>query len=548
MEDYKYISKFPKPLLEDIVNNRCIPIIGAGFSKNAKIPAGMNMLDWDGLGRSIAELIPDYQYLNALDALSAYSFEYSRTNLIEKVSELLLIDSLEPGETHKAFCNLPFELLVTTNFEFLLEKGYNLVKKTCRPIIDEDQLSITTKKQVVDLLKLHGDINHPNRLVITEDDYDRFLTAYPMLSTFLTNLLITKTPLFIGYSLDDNDFRQIWQLIKDRLGNLKRQAYTIRVDCSQHEIARFERRNVKVINLNGKKSDYPIIFKDVFNELSNYWKEEYFSYTTVTTEDTLTELSLPQDANNRICFFSLPLKLLSFYKKYVFPIVKNNGFVPVTAEDFVSEDDNWTAGVSAIIKRAELIVVDVSTPNTMYELSLALAKEKDKNNVLVISDGVAKMPYDFAKLMFIRRDLDPLANIDNFIEQLTLWFNNKSEFFRETYEDEPNRLLIKKEYRAAIVSVFTLFEIKLKEVVPAIKEFIEERRPLTIHQLLKIAVDLKLINKNEYYKIREWSQIRNQLVHTDKKINHNQAKSIVKGIYNIILKFQKLLINKKQTR
>ena len=533
MDQYKYISKFPKPFLEDLVNNRCIPIIGAGFSKNAEIPVGKQMLDWDGLGRAIAELIPDFQFSNSLDALSSYSYEYSRTNLIEKTSELLLVDSIKPGETHKAFCNLPFELVVTTNFEFLLEQGYNLVNKFCRPIIEEEQLSISSKNQGVSLLKLHGDINHPRRLVITEDDYDRFLSTYPMLSTFLSNLLITKTPLFIGYSLDDNDFRQIWQLITDRLGSLKRQAYTILIDCSQHEIARFERRHVKVINIKGNKSDYPTILRDVFSELSSYWSKEIFNYTTVTTEDTLTELVLPKGTNNRICFFSIPLKLLSFYKKFIFPIVKASGFVPVTAEDFITAGDNWTAGISAIIERAKLVVVDVSTPNTQYELSLALSKDKGRENVLIISDGVTRLPSYLIADGYIKRENDPLVNIDTLTEGFENWFNQKGENFKVTFKDESKRLLAKKEYRAAVVSVFTLFEIKLKEVIQQNKEF-KYSRPLGMIHLLKLSVNFQLINKQVYEKIREWNMIRNHLVHTNDTINHNQAKSIVNGIYKII--------------
>lgn len=533
---YKYISKFPKPFLEDIVSNRCIPIIGAGFSKNAQIPKGKKMLDWNGLGEEIADLIPDFQYSNALDALSAYSHEYSRTNLIEKVSELLLVDSIKPGEAHKAFCKLPFELTVTTNFEFLIEQGYATVNKFCRPIIEEEQLAISSKNQGVSLLKLHGDINHPKRLVITEEDYDRFLQTYPMLSTFLSNLLITKTPLFIGYSLDDNDFRQIWQLITDRLGSLKRQAYTIMIDCSQHEIARFGRRNVKVINIKGDKSNYPKILKEVFDELSDYWSKEIFNYTTVTTEDTLSELALPQGTNNRICFFSIPLGLLSFYKKFVFPIVKGNGFVPVTAEDFVSSGDNWTAGISAIIKRAELVVVDVSTPNTQYELSLALSKEKTRKNVMIISDGITSLPNDLNGVLYLERESDPLDNIDQLIEPLEKWFGEKGDNFKVTLEDEAKRLLVKKEYRAAVISVFTLFEIRLKEVLVFRKDMDMQKRPYGVIQLLRLAVDLQVIDKEEYRKVREWSMIRNHLVHTQESINHNQAKSIVNGVYKLIEK------------
>jgi len=536
MNSYKYITKFPKPFLEDIVNSRCIPIIGAGFSKNANIPDGKKMLDWNGLGRTIADLIPDFEFSNSLDALSAFAHEYSRTNLIEKTSELLFVETIKPGKTHKAFCSLPFELVVTTNFEFLLEQGYALVNKFCRPIIEEEQLSIYSRNQGVSLLKLHGDINHPKRLVITEDDYDRFLSNYPMLATFLSNLLITKTPLFIGYSLDDTDFRQIWQLISERLGSLRRQAYTIMIDCSQHEIARFERRNVKVINIVGDKKDYPEILADVFNELSDYWSKEIFKYSTVTTEDTLSELALPHGTNNRICFFSIPIKSLSFYKKFVFPIVKSKGFVPVIAEDIISAGDNWTAAISAIIDRAELIVVDASTPNTQYELSLALSKDKGRDSVLIISDGIVPLPSDSIGTVYIKRESEPFEDIDAFLDPFEKWFSNKSESFKSTYEDEPRRLIEKKEYRAAVISIFTLFEIRLKDLVYANPNFPSQGRPLGLIQLLQNSLSLELISKSDYSKLRVWNVKRNHLVHTDESINHNQAKGIVNGVYEIIEK------------
>ncbi len=100
------------------------------------------MPDWEQLGKDIAALIPGYQYNGALDAISAYSYEYSRTKLIEKLSQSLHVKDARPGYTHKAFCELPFELVCTANFEFLLERGYDLNSKYCRPIVEEDQLAI----------------------------------------------------------------------------------------------------------------------------------------------------------------------------------------------------------------------------------------------------------------------------------------------------------------------------------------------------------------------------------------------------------------------
>lgn len=111
MKKFKYIKSFPTPFLEDFVNNRCLPFIGAGFSKNAEIPSGKKMLDWDELGKVVTGSIQDYKYTNALDAISAYSHEYSRTNLVEKLTELLLINAVKAGRVHKAFCDLQFDIV-----------------------------------------------------------------------------------------------------------------------------------------------------------------------------------------------------------------------------------------------------------------------------------------------------------------------------------------------------------------------------------------------------------------------------------------------------
>jgi hypothetical protein len=156
----------------------------------------------------------------------------------------------------------------------LLERQYDAARRTCTPIVDEEQLSIIVKDSEVSLLKLHGDLRHPTRLIATETDYDRFLDKYPMLATYLANLLITRTAVLIGYSLDDPDFRQVWQVVGERLGRSRRMAYAISVGAKQTDLARFGRRGVRVINLPSSKATYGEILADAFSELADYWRSK----------------------------------------------------------------------------------------------------------------------------------------------------------------------------------------------------------------------------------------------------------------------------------
>jgi hypothetical protein len=195
------------------------------MSLNAKLPPPARMLLWHELGKRFADELDDYSPTSVLDGISAYEHEFGRARLIEQLAELLHLDRVQPGPAHKEFCSLPFDIVCTTNFDFLLEKQYDLERqdnRTVLPVVDEDQLSINVGATGTLLLKLHGNVRHPKRLVVTEADYDGFLSNYPLIATYLSNLLITKTAVFIGYSLDDPDFRQVWQEVESRLGKARR--------------------------------------------------------------------------------------------------------------------------------------------------------------------------------------------------------------------------------------------------------------------------------------------------------------------------------------
>jgi hypothetical protein len=251
LELVAYIDRFPLPLLDDVLAGRCLPIVGAGFSRNAVLPAGTSMPLWHGLGVELGRRVTGFppDEANPIEAMSAYDDEFGRTRLVEELRRLLHHGVARPGNAHVEFCRLPFDIVCTTNIDCLLERGYDAVSKDHHIIVEEEQLSIRPDPGTVTLLKLHGDLIHPHRMVVTEEDYDRFIQANPLMVTYLSNLLITRTPLFIGYSLDDTDFRQILAVIKDRLGRLRRQAYVLTFGVDEHTRKKYERRGVRCVDL-----------------------------------------------------------------------------------------------------------------------------------------------------------------------------------------------------------------------------------------------------------------------------------------------------------
>ncbi|HEY3366194.1 MAG TPA: SIR2 family protein [Symbiobacteriaceae bacterium] len=266
-----FIDFFPKPLLVDLCEGEVLPFIGAGFSKNANIPPGRIMPDFSQVAACLQEMMPDYRGNSTLDIVSEFDARFGRAQLAEEYYKMLLVGLAKPGPTHREFARLPFDIVGTTNFDQLLEDGYQEVNRFPQVVMFEDQLPVhDTVDDPVMLLKIHGDVNFPNRMITTEQDYDTFIARYPLYVTYLASLLITRTALFIGYSLDDYDFRSIWDIIGDRLGRLRRQAYAIEVGADASIAARYERRGVHLINLPGERSDFPIILTQTFLELRAY--------------------------------------------------------------------------------------------------------------------------------------------------------------------------------------------------------------------------------------------------------------------------------------
>jgi hypothetical protein len=168
----------PSPLLEDIIENRCIPIIGAGFSRNATTPSGFQMPLWDDVAKHFSkQLEENYSYVSPLDPISDYCHKFGKAKVVEQLRTILHIGKINVSPAHLAFADLPFDIIITTNFDFLLEMAYEQKSRQYIPILGEDQLYISklsSDNNITTILKIHGDLNHLNKMVITEEEYDSY--------------------------------------------------------------------------------------------------------------------------------------------------------------------------------------------------------------------------------------------------------------------------------------------------------------------------------------------------------------------------------------
>ena len=475
--NYKYINLLPKPFLNDLLNNRVIPVIGAGFSKNADIPEGMSMPDWHELGKRVAAEMPEYMSEeNPIDALSYYEELYSRPKLVELLMRELNYGRVQPGETYKAFCDLFKGIICTTNFDTLLEDAMVQAHLPVSVIATEDRLTVGGNNECK-IIKLHGDFNHPEKMVITERDYDEYIEKNPVMATYIANLFISNTMLLIGYSLDDNDYRGIWQVLHSRLGRMAQPAYCITIGASEEKKARFQRRNIRIIDLkrdlksNNSKANYKQVLFEFFTELKDYRDHVNDKKVTSTSEKVNTQLLIPAE-NNRLCFISCASSRIAQISEVLNPILYKAGVTPVRLDNVLMPGDNWVDVLETVIRKSKAAIIDVSDNSSYVSMEyLTIATMTPKKEFLIICEENISLPTDYLRYDIVRYpknfcdlETDEIKDLA-FIKKVSKWCTRVFEGSTEGPEcsdehwfNDASRLFNKSEYSSCIISAYSELE------------------------------------------------------------------------------------------
>src|SRR6185295_7831313 len=88
---------------------------------------------------------------------------------------------------------------------------------TKRPVAVLPYESARTKPRW--LLKMHGCISRPDDIVLTRDDYFRYGERRAALAGIVQALLVTRHILFVGFSLNDDNFHRLVHDVRQALGN-----------------------------------------------------------------------------------------------------------------------------------------------------------------------------------------------------------------------------------------------------------------------------------------------------------------------------------------
>lgn len=183
---------------------RLVLFIGAGVSAGAGLP------DWAGLLEMLGEEADlNEEELNEIATLPAPdAARVVQRRLEAKGRELgpavrqVLGRPRRYGLGHALLLGLPAEEVVTTNYDRLFEDAVASIRE------DLDVLPVRTGAGRW-LLKLHGDIESPDDIVLTRADYLRYGSDRSALAGIVQALLMTRHMLFVGFGLRDDNFHRV---------------------------------------------------------------------------------------------------------------------------------------------------------------------------------------------------------------------------------------------------------------------------------------------------------------------------------------------------
>jgi SIR2-like domain len=168
-------------------------------------------------------------------------------------------DALLNSSIHAALAALDrCPLFYTTNYDDFLERGLRLHGRDSKAIALEAHIADLLiaesdgASDIAQVVKFHGDLNNPRRMVLSESDYERRLSFSDVEDQRLKSDLLGRALLFIGYSFRDWNVSYLFRLVNEYFGPLPqaptgRRAYIAVSDPSDFEYTLFRARNIEVL-------------------------------------------------------------------------------------------------------------------------------------------------------------------------------------------------------------------------------------------------------------------------------------------------------------
>lgn len=208
---------WPESLVQEIADRRCILFLGSGVSASAVAENGDRPKTWTKFLEAAALLVKDDKHRSEVEELIAKNHLLIALEAIESHADagdyLRLLNTcfgslkFKPSELHKVVYNLDARLVVTTNFDKIYEQYWTHFSQEGFKTIsyDDESLGDEIRSDTRLIIKAHGSIDNPKKMVFTRAQYHAAKAHYPAFYDLLRALFMTSTVMFVGCGMQDPD-------------------------------------------------------------------------------------------------------------------------------------------------------------------------------------------------------------------------------------------------------------------------------------------------------------------------------------------------------
>lgn len=210
---------WPESLIPEVAERRCLIVLGAGVSASCLSADGTKRPPtWPQLLGTLLERVPDAEDADEAAGLIAKNEYLQAAQIIRSRVPAPDFDQIirrefhepryQPGRLHELINKLDPKAVLTTNYDDIYERfsvreeaanAYNVCNYYDTHSLND--IRSTTRS----ILKVHGSVSDPTRVVLTLADYFHARRSYTSFYAILDALFLTNTLLFLGCGLNDPD-------------------------------------------------------------------------------------------------------------------------------------------------------------------------------------------------------------------------------------------------------------------------------------------------------------------------------------------------------
>ncbi len=311
--DNQDLIKYAKDINAIAKINKLVIFVGSGVSKN--IP---DMPSWAALIKEMANSIGYSRCNNCKEKDDCVdketnnckiAYDYSADELLKipqyvfnsdpilynSIIEKQISDKVIPEfSISKKIFEINPSHIITTNYDRIIESSSSVHRDQYDVIISDKELLDSEKSKYI--IKMHGDILHPETIVLKEQDYLNYSQNHVVIELFIKALLTDHIFLFLGYSLIDYNVKQIisWiNYLRSDNDVFKNSGYIVldSEEIDNNIVDYFRKNNIEVLNIH----NLPLINK-IPDDLTDEKGKKLFSYLSLIRDQSLIKEIMPSES------------------------------------------------------------------------------------------------------------------------------------------------------------------------------------------------------------------------------------------------------------